>query len=143
MKRRILWIEDEGKIELIHYKAPLVRGGYSVDIASNATEAVQLLREKRYDVIVFDLIIRCGTEFKTDEVYVGFELLRKLILGELENVEKYDPEKIMVFTVVNTPDIRKKIKELGVETILNKRLNELDDLKNCVDELFKEKNSKG
>ena len=141
--KRILWIEDEGKIELIQYKDPLVRGGYAVDIASNATEAVQLLREKRYDAIIFDLIFPCGEEFETDEYYVGLELLRRLVKQEIENVEKYDPTKIMVFTVVNDSEVQDQIKELGVQTILAKRLNELDDLKNCVDELFREKNSKG
>ena len=93
--KRILWIEDEGKIELIQYKAPLVRGGYAVDIVSNATEAVQLLKEKRYDAIIFDLIFPCGDEFETDEDYVGLELLRRLVKQEIEGVEKYDPAKIM------------------------------------------------
>jgi CheY-like chemotaxis protein len=138
--KRILWIEDEGKIELVQYKAPLVRGGYAVDIASNATEAVQLLREKRYDAIIFDLIFPCGDEFETEEYYVGLELLRRLVKQEIEGVEKYDPAKIMVFTVINDSEVHDQIKELGVRTILAKRLNELDDLKNCVDELFEEKN---
>ena len=139
MKRTILWIEEEGKIELIQYKTPLIRGGYSVDIASDATDAVQLLKGKKYDVIVFDLIIPCGTGFETDEYYVGFELLRRLVAGEIQQVEKYPPSRIMAFTAVNDPEIREKMKNLGIGTILNKRLNELPDLKNCVDELFKEK----
>ena len=137
--KRILWIEDEGKIELVQYKAPLVRGGYAVDIASDATEAVQLLIEKRYDAIIFDLIFPCGDEFETDEYYVGLELLRRLIKQEIKGVDKYDPTKIMVFTVVNDSEVHDKIKELGVQTILGKRLNELEDLKNCVDELFEVK----
>jgi CheY-like chemotaxis protein len=138
--KRILWIEDEGKIELVQYKAPLVREGYAVDIASNATEAIQLLREKRYDAIIIDLIFPCGDEFETNEYYVGLELLKQLVKQEIDGVEKYDPAKIMVFTVVNDSGAHDQIKELGVKTILAKRLNELDDLKNCVDELFEEKN---
>ncbi|NIM17368.1 MAG: hypothetical protein GTO45_35630 [Candidatus Aminicenantes bacterium] len=138
--RKILWIEDEGKIELIQYKTPLVRGGYSVDIASNATEAVQFLREKEYDALIFDLIIPCGDEFETEEYYVGLELLRRLIKNEIKDVrKKYNPARIMVFTVINAPDVEEEIRELGVKTILGKRLNELSDLKNCVDELLKEK----
>ena len=136
--RKILWIEDEGKIELIQYKAPLFRAGYAVDIASNATEAIQLLREKGYDAIIFDLIFPCGDGFETKEIYVGLELLKRLIKQEIEGVGKYDPAKIMVFTVVNDSKIHDQIKELGVKTILGKRLNELDDLKNCVDGLFEE-----
>jgi CheY-like chemotaxis protein len=139
MKKTILWIEEEGKIELIHYKTPLVRGGYSVDIASDATDAVQLLREKKYGVIVFDLIIPCGTGFDTGDYYVGYELLRRLAAGEISGIEPYPPSRLMVFTAVNDPEVREKIRKLGVETILNKRLNELPDLKNCVDKLFEEK----
>jgi CheY-like chemotaxis protein len=137
--KKILWIEDEGKVELIQFKTPLVRGGYSVDIASNATEAVQFLKEKEYDALIFDLIIPCGDEFETEEYYVGLELLRRLIKNEIKDVhKKYDPARIMVFTVINSSDIHEEIKALGVKTILAKRLNELADLKNCVDELFKE-----
>jgi len=42
----------------------------------------------------------------------------------------------MVFTVINSPEIHEQIRKLGVRTILAKRLNELDDLKNHVDQLF-------
>lgn len=139
MKEKILWVEDEGKIELIQYKTPLVRGGYSVDIASNATEAVELLKENEYDAIIFDLIIPCGDEFETDKYYVGLELLRRVVKQEIAGVSKYAPENIMVFTVINTPDVHNQIKELGVKTILGKRLNELDDLKNSIDSLFQVK----
>jgi CheY-like chemotaxis protein len=135
--KRILWIEDEGKIELIQYKTPLVRGGYAVDIASNATEAVQLLREKKYDAIIFDLIIPCGDEFETEEYYVGFELLKRLVKGKIKDLDKYEPAQLMAFTVVDAPEVHDEIKTLGIKTILAKRLNELDDLKNCVDELFR------
>lgn len=136
MSKRILWIEDEGKIDLIHYKIPLVRSGYSVDIASNATEAIEFLREKKYDALIFDLIFPCGDEFETKGYYVGLELLKRLLNEEIQGVEKYDPEKIMVFTVINAPDVHNQIKELGVKTILSKRLNELDDLKNHIDTLL-------
>ena len=136
--RRILWVEDEGKIELIPYKAPLVRGGYSVDIASDATEAVQLLRDKKYDAIIFDLIIPCGDEFETQEYTVGLALLKRLIKGEINGVDKFNPGRIMIFSVLYDPFTYKEIKELGVKTILGKQLNDLEDLKNCVDGLFKE-----
>lgn len=135
--KRILWIEDEGKIELIHYKTALVRGGYAVDIASDATEAVHLLREKKYDAIIFDLNIPCGTEFETDKPYVGLELLRRLIEKKFENLGEYDPAKMMVFTVVNETDVLSEIQNLGVKSIINKRLTELPDFKNYVDRLFK------
>jgi len=135
--KRILWIEDEGKIELIHYKTALVRGGYTVDIASDATEAVHLLRGKKYDAIIFDLFIPCGTEFETDTPYVGLELLRRLIEKKFENIDEYDPAKMMVFTVVNETAVLTEIRSLGVNSILNKRLTELSDFKNYVDSLFK------
>ncbi|MCX6579761.1 MAG: response regulator [Candidatus Aminicenantes bacterium] len=141
--KRILWIEDEGKIQLIQYKTVLVRGGYIVDIASDATEALQQLRGgKKYDAIIFDLNIPCGTEFETDNPYVGLELLRMLIEKKFENVSEYDPAKMMVFTVVNEDAILNEIRSLGVKSILNKRLTELPDFKNHVDGLFNKLNGK-
>jgi len=119
------------------YKTALVRGGYTVDIASDATEAVQFLRGKKYDAIIFDLFIPCGTEFETDTFYVGLELLRRLIEKKFENIDEYDPAKMMVFTVVNESDVISEIQNLGVKSILNKRLTELPDFKNYVDKLFK------
>lgn len=136
--KKILWIEDEGKIQLIQYKTILVRGGYMVDIASDATEAVQQLQKgKKYDAIIFDLIIPCGMEFETDNPYVGLELLKRLIEKKFINIDEYDPKKIMVFTVVNDTAVLNEIRTLGVKSILNKRLTELPDFKNHVDGLFK------
>jgi CheY-like chemotaxis protein len=134
--KKILWIEDEGKIELIQYKTALVRGGYTVDIASDATEAIHLLREKKYDAIIFDLFTPCGTEFETDNPYVGLELLKRIIEKKFENIEEYDPAKMMVFTVVNEPVVLTEIRSLGLQSILNKRLTELPDFKDYVDRLF-------
>lgn len=135
--KRILWIEDEGKILLIQYKTALVRGGYIVDIASDATEALQQLRGgKKYDAIIFDLNIPCGPEFETDDPYVGRELLRGLIEKKFANLGEYDPTKMMVFTVVNDPTVLTEIRNVGVNSIFNKRLTELSDFKNYVDGLF-------
>jgi DNA-binding NarL/FixJ family response regulator len=134
---RILWIEDEGKIELQHYKTPLIRAGYAVDIASDATEAIQLLRVQKYDALIFDLIIPTGMDFETDEPYVGLELLKKVINGKIKGFEKYSPSKIMVFTVVSGQKIHKEIKDLGVDIILGKGRSGLLDLKDAVDKLLK------
>jgi DNA-binding NarL/FixJ family response regulator len=138
--KRILWIEDEAKVELIQFKKPLVRAGNLVDIASDATKAIQLLREKEYDALIFDLIIPQGPNFKTDEFYVGLGLLKEVLDGKIDGVAKYKPSKVMVFSVVNDPKVHKKIKrDLGVETILIKSLNRLTDLKDRVDKLLKAK----
>lgn len=136
--KRILWVEDEGKLELIQYKTPLIRGGYRVDIACDATEAIQLLKEKAHDAIIIDLFIPCGNEFETHNYCIGLELLKRLIDGKINGLGKYPPSWIMIFTAINSPDIEKEIRKLGVKTILGKRLNELDDLKKCVDGLFME-----
>lgn len=135
---RVLWVDDESKIELIQYKTPLIRGGYRVDIAADATEAVQLLREEGYDSIILDLVIPSGWNFETDTYYVGFELLKKLINGKINGIGKHDPSCIIIFSAVNPcAEILKNISELGVETILNKRLCELDLLRNHVDRILK------
>jgi CheY-like chemotaxis protein len=130
---RILWIEDEGKIELSQFATPLRRAGYLVDIAADAAEAIRLLKEKRYDALIIDLVLPPGTGFETEEYYVGLELLRQIIHGEIKGISVYKPSQIMVFTVINDPGIHKRIRSYGVDRILHKRLTELTELKNWVD----------
>ncbi len=137
--KRILWIDEEAKIELIQFKGPFVSAGYVVDIASDATEAIQLLREKEYDALIFDLIIPQGPSFKTDEFYVGLGLLIEVLNEKIDGVIKYQPTKVMVFSVVNDSKVHQRIRDLGVKTILKKSLNRLTDLKDRVDKLLKTK----
>jgi CheY-like chemotaxis protein len=135
---RILWIEEEAKIELIQYKKPLVREGYLVDIAPDATEAIERLKSKVYDVLIFDLIIPYGANYKVDKkiLYVGLFLLQQLLEGKIPGILKeYSHEEVIVFSAVNDQEIHDQIEKLKVKRVLHKRLNKLTVLKEKVDEI--------
>ncbi|MCX5800153.1 MAG: response regulator [Candidatus Eisenbacteria bacterium] len=135
--KRILWIEDEADTALASYKIPLVRAGYTVDIAGDASEAIELLREKQYDVFVFDIIIPAGPRFgASDKNFVGFDLLEALVKGQIEGVRRIDPNTVIVFTVVNDPELHSRISELGVNRLFVKSLSGSSVLKSAVDDIL-------
>lgn len=54
MPKRILVIDDEEMITLL-YQKELGREGYEVDAAGNGGEALKMISEKEFDVIVLDI----------------------------------------------------------------------------------------
>ena len=120
----------------MQYTTPLIRAGYSVDIAADAAEAIRLLKEKRYDALIIDLMLPGGTGFETEEYYVGLELLRQIIHGEIKGSSVYKPSQIMVFTEINNPEVHGRIRSYGVDRILNKSSTGVTELKEWVDGLL-------
>ena len=51
---RILLVDDEEHIRLL-FKEELEEEGYSIDVASNGFEALEKLRDLRFDLIVLDI----------------------------------------------------------------------------------------
>ena len=133
---KILWIEDEAKDQLIEYLAPLIHDGHVVDIAEDATEAYFHLLESRYDVIIFDLLIKSGADFGMNEQYPGLALLQRIFKDE-HNKLGLDTKRIMIFSVVTSREIIKEIKEMGIENVRPKERMEMTRLKTFVDEILK------
>ncbi len=135
---KILWIEDEARDQLIEYVAPLMRNGHTIELVEDATEGYQRLAESDYDVVIFDLLIKAGPGFAMKTEYPGLDLLKKLFGREKENIN-LNPNKVMVFTVVNSPNIIDEIRQLGIERIKVKERMEKTRLKTYVDEILKSK----
>jgi len=71
---RLLLVEDE--VDLVETVRPsLVRDGYAVDVALDATRALDKLRVNAYDLLVLDLSLPDGD---------GFDLCRSIRRGELD-----------------------------------------------------------
>jgi CheY-like chemotaxis protein len=51
---KILLVDDEEHIRLL-FKEELEEEGYSIDIASNGFEALQKLKDRRFDLVVLDI----------------------------------------------------------------------------------------
>jgi CheY-like chemotaxis protein len=127
---RILWVEDDYK-NLLPLIEPL-RKIYLFDYAVNEREAIALLKEHFYDLIILDIILPEGVyyEDRDPEAYVGLKLLDKII-----NELKIETQ-IIVITVVNDRRIMGKINDLGVNKILNKGRIMPSELKKIVEELI-------
>lgn len=54
--KSILIIEDDASVRLV-FESSFRVAGYAVDIAKDATEALQKVESKRYDVILLDLML--------------------------------------------------------------------------------------
>ncbi|MBU7027831.1 MAG: response regulator [Theionarchaea archaeon] len=128
---RILWIEDEGNTDLIQYKQPMVEAGYAVDVAETAAEALDFLDSMDYDVYIVDLLLPQEGAFRGYIELPGVEVLKEM-------VREYgiNPEKVMIFTVVNDEEVHEDIRNLGLEKIVVKGLQPIDFLKEEIDKIL-------
>ena len=135
---KILWIEDEARDQLIEYVAPLMRDGHTIDIVEDASEAYQRIKESHYDIVIFDLLIKAGPDFKMEEEYPGYALLKKIFGTENPEID-LDKNSVMIFTVVTNTQIIQKIREMGITKIKVKERMEKTKLKSFVDEILENK----
>jgi len=150
MAVRILWIEDEAETELSDYAGPVLLAGHQLDIATTATEAVELLGRREYDVVIIDLIINAGSGNEWQQLdttprsngpygYLGLELIRALFLPDEAAIAlklpkgQLPPEKVAVLTVVANPEVHAEIRSMGITDIRVKKRSDLTVLKDIVD----------
>ncbi len=86
-QQKILWVEDDAVTSLTNLLPPVYfHGGYLVEVASNATDAVNKLMHRIYDGVVFDIRFPPGshplwinlykrTARGTVETHLGLSLL--------------------------------------------------------------------
>jgi CheY-like chemotaxis protein len=130
--KRILWIEDE-PFQLDGMMRPLKKDGYEITTAIDAFDAYELLKEKKFDLIVLDVLIpigkKTGANFKNAHVLIGIELLKKLkdkginlppiilfsvidLSGEIENWREYNVKKILVKHNYLPSQLKKDVEEI-------------------------------
>jgi len=123
--KKILFVEDEPSLQKA-IKEVLTQEKFEVLIASDGEEGLKLVKEKKPDLILLDLILP-----KKD----GFEVLKEL--KEDDNTK--DIPVIVLTNLEGTGDVEKAL-ELGATTYLVKANYELDDvLKLVKDHLPKDK----
>jgi CheY-like chemotaxis protein len=115
--KRVLWVEDEAKEQLLELLGPAWRAGYLVDIIEDKDTALRKIKGQQYDAYVFDLIIKRGLsggkeEEPADDVLYGLQLIEE-IFREEANL-KIDPKKCVVFSVVQDVNVHNKIQKLGI-----------------------------
>jgi hypothetical protein len=136
--KRVLWVEDEAKQQLLELLGPAWRAGYFVDFAEDKDTALKKIKEQQYDAYVFDLIIKKGLleaekEEFAEEVLYGLELIEEIFDEKFE--PKIDPKKCAVFSVVHDPVVHSKIEKCGIarDRIVVKRETKRSTLKEIID----------
>lgn len=102
-KKKILVVEDDKAVSQV-MQLKLSRDGFEVEVAENGEIALENLKNKKYDLILLDLIMP-----KVN----GFELLKNL--HELHSTTP----KIVMSNLEQEEDIE-KVKELGAVGLLPK-----------------------
>jgi len=123
MKKRILLVEDEPFIFGAYIKM-LREKGYVVDIAKNVSEAVTLLSDKCYELLILDIMLPHGDELpkavspkKSGMTLVS--LVRKGKVGETD-VSKNANVALIVLTAISDYPSLQEIKTLKPHIILKK-----------------------
>ncbi|MBT3390962.1 MAG: response regulator [Chloroflexi bacterium] len=114
MSKTIIWIEDD--IEIIDpVVRPLERAGYQVVRLNTVQEVLGAIEKIRAaDLVLLDMILRPGMEEHTFGRYPGLD-----ILGLFR--EKYAIDvPVVVLTVVDRPEVRQRLNELGTAQIVRK-----------------------
>jgi len=111
--RKILWVEDDANV-LMGLVRPLEKDGHKIIIAEDEIDALELINENNFDLILVDIIIPTG---KKDDYghteFVGFDLLKKIKELEIE-------VPIIVLSVIRDPNMIKEMYEIGVKLVLPK-----------------------
>jgi len=107
-KYEILLVEDEESYA-IRFKKNLELEDFEVKIAKDGEEAIKILKEQYFDIIITDLKMP-----KMD----GIELIRKIRAGENENIDADIP--IVVLTSVNTIDAAVESMKVGASDFITK-----------------------
>lgn len=111
MKKTILLVEDEAKLSELYLRI-LRRSPYEVLLATSKEEALQLLKKKKIDLILLDLIIPTKhggiTDFTQRE---GFRIIEEF-KGRLP--------RFIVFTNIDSEEDRAKAKKLRTERYIVK-----------------------
>jgi DNA-binding NarL/FixJ family response regulator len=106
---------------------------YIFDYAINEREAIKMLSERHYDLIILDIIIPEGIYYKNKEPdhSVGIRVARAI----REKLKLNTP--ILVMSVINNGEMKKELQELGIQKILSKGRIMPSELKTIVDSLLR------
>jgi len=108
MSKRILVVDDDEMV-LMALNELLKPEGYDVQTVSNGVEALKLLDENGYDLLMFDLIM---------PVMDGYELCRRV-----RQKEKYKETPIVFLTAKSREEDRAKGLEVGANLFLSKPIS--------------------
>ncbi len=98
MDRTVLYIEDEAFFAKI-ISSKLEGSGFAVDVAVDGESGLEKLTEKKYDVVLLDLVLPKGS---------GFD-----VLEQLQSLEKNKNTPVIILSNLSSGEDTQKAKDLG------------------------------
>ena len=117
----ILIVEDYPNLQKI-YSIAATEAGHKVLLAKDGTEALKQATEHNPDLILLDLLM--------PEVN-GIEFLTKY------DLKKHPETKVIVYSNIDTPDLRHRLSDLGANLYFNKSEHTPDELMGVIENMLK------
>ncbi len=121
MVKEILIVDDQSNIRQL-LDLSLRKKGRKIFLAASGEEALEIAREKRFDLVIMDLMMPGGMD--------GFEAI-----GRLRKEAQMTDCSVLILTAKDQPAERKRAAELKVDDYLTKPFR-LEDLFCRVEELL-------
>lgn len=126
---RILWIDDDA-LMIMGLVRPLIRDGCQVDTALDVEKAKKLLKERKYDLVILDIILPSGKELQSEDDVKNIDRFYGLRFLESLPIE-FPP--ILVLSVINEKEEIEKIRKFPqVKDVLAKGMIKPSELKEKV-----------
>jgi len=121
MAKRILFVDDED-LSVEPYFSKLRDHGVEVDLARDCDQAIKLMQERQYDLMVLDIMMPPGEIIgphveprKSGEVF-----LQRLRRNEIPNLKTPTDVPVIVLTAVTDQKLPETMKELEVKEVFQK-----------------------
>jgi two-component system response regulator HydG len=116
---RILFVDDEIQYHTgtLHFLRKSL--GHEIDLAKNSSQAIQLLEQGTYDLMILDIMLAEEDTYSTsvERERAGLELLRRLRTGEIAGENTRIP--VVVYSAVANFEIQQEVKALGISAHLS------------------------
>lgn len=121
MSKRILFVDDENW-SVSPYFEVLQDKKIEIDFAENSDQAIDFLRQKKYDLIVLDIMFAPGTMMgeNVEPRRAGSTLLAKIRHKEIPNLQTEPNVPVLVLTAVTNGQVLDTIRDLQVKEICRK-----------------------
>jgi CheY-like chemotaxis protein len=121
MSKRILFVDDENW-SVSPYFEILQDHDIETDFAENSDQAIALLRKKKYDLIVLDIMFAPGTILgqQVEPRRAGSTLLAKIRNQEIPELKTAADVPVFVLTAVTNGQVLDSVRDLQVKEIFRK-----------------------
>jgi len=114
MKKKVLFIEDE---EFLLEQLQIALGDYDIIPASSAQKGMEFIQKTQFDAVLLDIMMPPSDDMDPELVGYG----RSTGVEICRRIKNENPDiPIVVLSVVRDPKILNRIKDAGVDEIINK-----------------------